>query len=35
MSSAIDETDDERFRRVATIFDAAGFLDTSPTGKSS
>ena len=28
MNSASDETDDERFRRVAAIFDAAGFLDT-------
>ena len=27
MNSASDETEDERFRRVASIFDAAGFLD--------
>jgi len=28
MNSASGETDDERFRRVAAIFDAARFLDT-------
>jgi uncharacterized protein (TIGR00369 family) len=28
IGASIDETDDQRYRRVAAIFDAAGFLDT-------